>query len=35
MDNELFNYSGSTLSILVWEVDKHGFVQVEIVPLEL
>jgi len=34
--NELFSYlNPNMLAVLVWEVDKHGFVQVELVPLEI
>jgi hypothetical protein len=35
MDNELFIYSTNTAKVLVWEVDKHGFVQVEIVNMKI
>jgi len=30
-----FNYTTSNmLEVLVWNIDEHGFVQVELVPLE-
>ena len=31
-----FKYSTTNMyEVLVWEIDKHGFVQVELVPLEV
>ena len=31
-----FNYTTSNMyEVLVWNIDEHGFVQVELVPLEL
>jgi hypothetical protein len=31
-----FDYSTANMyEILVWEIDEHGFVQVELVPLQL
>jgi hypothetical protein len=35
-DNELFNYlNPNMLAVLLWEVDSHGFVQVEVINLEI
>jgi len=32
----LFDYSTSNImEVLLWEVDKHGFVQVEVIDLEI
>lgn len=31
-----FKYSTTNIyEVLVWEIDEHGFVQVELVPLEV
>jgi len=31
-----FNYTTSNMyEVLVWAIDEHGFVQVELVPLEV
>jgi len=36
MKMSLFDYSTpNMLKVLIWEIDKHGFVQAEIVDLEL
>jgi hypothetical protein len=33
---ELFNYlNPAMLAVLLWEVDAHGFVQVELIDLEI
>jgi len=32
----LFNYNSSNImEVLIWEIDKHGFVQVVLVKLEV
>lgn len=31
----LFDYSNNIMEVLLWAVDEHGFVQVEVIDLEV